>query len=121
MISRSPHFPSFSFPFAQIGVGALAVFLFTIHPLLDLTTIVPTMKTIAFLSLAAALLPSIAAKGYVSSITIDGTEYKGPSVGDDSGERLFPASMSPIALILLPDPPSALPPFLRHAERDHAN
>ncbi|KAL1702071.1 glycosyl hydrolase family 61-domain-containing protein [Schizophyllum commune] len=46
------------------------------------------MKTIAFLSLAAALLPSIAAKGYVSSITIDGTEYKGPSVGDDSGEFL---------------------------------
>ncbi|KAI5886399.1 uncharacterized protein SCHCODRAFT_02517303 [Schizophyllum commune H4-8] len=56
------------------------------------------MKTIAFLSLAAALFPSIAAKGYVSSITIDGTEYKGPSVGDDSGEfppdHRYPISLS---------------------------
>ncbi|KAI4517953.1 hypothetical protein K525DRAFT_209723 [Schizophyllum commune Loenen D] len=78
------------------------------------------MKTIAFLSLAAALLPSIAGKGYVSSITIDGTEYKGPSVGDDSGECLpgsFAFSRRPRfalnlnilpELTLLPDAKSAI-------------
>ncbi|KAL1674324.1 glycoside hydrolase family 61 protein [Schizophyllum commune] len=43
------------------------------------------MKTVAhgaLLSLAAALIPSVAAHGYVSSITIDGEEHKGPNVAD---------------------------------------
>ncbi|KAL1699367.1 glycoside hydrolase family 61 protein [Schizophyllum commune] len=45
------------------------------------------MKTIA-LGLAAALIPSVAAHGYVSSITIDGEEHKGPNVADgESGAR----------------------------------
>ncbi|KAL1674327.1 glycosyl hydrolase family 61-domain-containing protein [Schizophyllum commune] len=57
------------------------------------------MKTIALLSLAAALLPSIAAKGYVSSITIDGTEYKGPSVGDDSDAKSAIRSVSSASAI----------------------
>ncbi|KAL1664520.1 glycoside hydrolase family 61 protein [Schizophyllum commune] len=43
------------------------------------------MKTVAhgaLLGLAAALIPSVAAHGYVSSITIDGEEHKGPNVAD---------------------------------------
>ena len=43
------------------------------------------MKTVAhgaLLGLAAALLPSVAAHGYVSSITVDGEEHKGPNVAD---------------------------------------
>ncbi|KAI5886393.1 uncharacterized protein SCHCODRAFT_01217384 [Schizophyllum commune H4-8] len=45
------------------------------------------MKTIA-LGLAAALIPSVAAHGYVSSITIDGEKHKGPNVADgESGGK----------------------------------
>ena len=48
------------------------------------------MKTVAhgaLLGLAAALIPSVAAHGYVSGITIDGEEHKGPNVADgEAGE-----------------------------------
>ncbi|KAI5830487.1 hypothetical protein K523DRAFT_372111 [Schizophyllum commune Tattone D] len=49
------------------------------------------MKTVAhgaLLGLAAALIPSVAAHGYVSSITIDGEKHKGPNVADgESGVK----------------------------------
>ncbi|KAL1747207.1 glycoside hydrolase, partial [Schizophyllum fasciatum] len=52
----------------------------------------------ALLGLAAALIPSIAAQGYVSSITIDGKAYEGPKpTNGKSGESFDPSSLFSIS------------------------
>ena len=85
------------------------------------------MKTIA-LGLAAALIPSVAAHGYVSSITIDGEEHKGPNVADgESGGWALPcpssSSLCPTRLLTLlldlPRPLLIAPALL--ALRSHHN